>query len=624
MTIHHLRPGAAHTSYNVHCQDYSLHLTNLPFQATQCSLPPLAEAQAHAHLEREIFIVTAGHGDILVEGERFRLSPNELIIVPSGHIHQLRNPSSIQDFQFLSIYDPAPHAVQAVVDQLLIAAPPTPNGALHLGHMSGPYLAMDIAARLARAAGRSVHTLTGTDDHQAYVGLQANQDGTSAQWTAGHFGTKILAGFDRFGIEVDSILRPAHERAYQNRIQSLFEELLSIGLVALIKTPTLINPSTQTLVQGPSVIGVCPHCLQEASGGMCENCFHHNEDLEILDPRDRSSGQALQVTQSEQYTLNLEPLMSRIISKWDSIKMPSFARADLERQIKSFKLTFVVSHKRCEAIPLPPAEIATDLRLNEWLEMVLGYVAMDQLRLVPRAKQRVQFFGRDNAFYYGIMHVGIYLALDRSDLIPSEFVVNQFLTLNGQKFSTSRRHAIWAGDLDEFASRDSQRAYLSSLYCNRVSNNFDLDDFRFFQQHTLSQFYAALFSAIRKFKTKSIYDNQNGDAFQFEQLFRKYSTYLNDLLGDSDFNPQGILPIAISFSKNTLENSPNAVEFLAGLKALLAFSGSVLLQLNELQEEINLGMNFDLFFLKMEGMLASSKSHRSTSTKKNPELRHDH
>ena len=52
---------------------------------------------------------------------------------------------------------------------VLITPPPTPNGPLHLGHLSGPYVAGDVAVRAARARGESVLSVSGLDVHQNYV-----------------------------------------------------------------------------------------------------------------------------------------------------------------------------------------------------------------------------------------------------------------------------------------------------------------------------------------------------------------------------------------------------------------------------------------------------------------------
>jgi methionyl-tRNA synthetase len=44
---------------------------------------------------------------------------------------------------------------------VIVIPQPTVNGPLHIGHLSGPYLAADIASRAARARGERVLTLAG-------------------------------------------------------------------------------------------------------------------------------------------------------------------------------------------------------------------------------------------------------------------------------------------------------------------------------------------------------------------------------------------------------------------------------------------------------------------------------
>src|SRR5579875_3672757 len=63
---------------------------------------------------------------------------------------------------------------------VITATAPTPNGPLHVGHLSGPYLAADVAARAARAAGHQVLTVSGLDPHQNYVPAKARLEGRTA------------------------------------------------------------------------------------------------------------------------------------------------------------------------------------------------------------------------------------------------------------------------------------------------------------------------------------------------------------------------------------------------------------------------------------------------------------
>ena len=59
----------------------------------------------------------------------------------------------------------------------------------------------------------------------------------------------------------------------------------------------------------------------------------------------------------------------------------------------------------------------------------------------------VQFFGFDNGYFHTLLQPALLMAYDPSFRLPAALLTNEFYQLGTSKFSTSRRHAIWAGDL---------------------------------------------------------------------------------------------------------------------------------------------------------------------------------
>lgn len=66
------------------------------------------------------------------------------------------------------------------------------------------------------------------------------------------------------------------------------------------------------------------------------------------------------------------------------------------------------------------------------------------LHLGHMATGPIQFFGFDNGYFHAVHHPALFMACDEQLPLASAFVVNELYLLEGVKFSTSRRHAVWA------------------------------------------------------------------------------------------------------------------------------------------------------------------------------------
>src|ERR1700730_9660830 len=101
---------------------------------------------------------------------------------------------------------------------------PTVNGPLHIGHLSGPYLAGDIAARSARARGERVLTLAGVDVHPNYVLTKAEILGMDVDEMVAMYRAQIAAAYGKARIGSDVFVDPQVE-AHKRTIVSMLTEL---------------------------------------------------------------------------------------------------------------------------------------------------------------------------------------------------------------------------------------------------------------------------------------------------------------------------------------------------------------------------------------------------------------
>src|SRR5205085_8788147 len=128
--------------------------------------------------EGETFYIVHGAGRMVIGDDAGELSAGDVVWIPPGSTHVLENRSATEPLVFVSVYWDPPLAPVAA-RTLVISAPPTPNGDLHLGHLSGPYVAADVHARYMRMRGSDVVTLCGTDDNQSYTAVKAKQLGST-------------------------------------------------------------------------------------------------------------------------------------------------------------------------------------------------------------------------------------------------------------------------------------------------------------------------------------------------------------------------------------------------------------------------------------------------------------
>jgi len=97
----------------------------------------------------------------------------------------------------------------------------------------------------------------------------------------------------------------------------------------------------------------------------------------------------------------------------------------------------------------------------------------------------VHFMGFDNTFYHTIFVPAMY-RLAHPDWVPDiDYNLNEFSLLDGSKFSTSRRHAVWGKDILNPRTVDSVRCYLSLIRPEGRRTNFVMAEYDSFVADTL-------------------------------------------------------------------------------------------------------------------------------------------
>lgn len=349
--------------------------------------------------------------------------------------------------------------------------PPTANGPVHVGHLSGPYIAADIASRAARARGEKVSTICGIDVHQNWVLARADRDGIDVEKMMDDFAARIDEAFGLARVESDIYLdarRPHHQAVVAELALHLAENS------AHWRDETLYRclDCGRTL-HNAYLTGTCSRCGSASNGGNCEGCGGYASSADLTDMRCACCGGA-----PESFTA----------------RIPVLALADFRRELEVFWTgsslpiqirELIAGYLQTDTLPEIPLAYPTNwgaagvgamqgLRLDSMVEFGLSTYYLSATAVDPAVRTVAEqqaawsavgrawwFIGNDNGFHYGLLWPALYLALGaRADQLGGT-VGNEFYTLDGLKFSTSRNHAVWAEDLLSTEDPGLVRLYLA-------------------------------------------------------------------------------------------------------------------------------------------------------------------
>lgn len=373
---------------------------------------------------------------------------------------------------------------------VIVIPQPTVNGPLHVGHLSGPFLAADIASRAARGRGERVFTLAGVDVHPNFVMTKAETLGMDVWEMVATFRSQIAAAFDLARIDYDVFIDP-EKPAFEAAIRSILTELIDNGTLEMREMVLHQCTDCGRTLHHSYVVGKCPNCGSGANGLSCEPCGGFTSAATLVHPSCARCGGDPRPMVTTVPVLRLEDYRERLIAEWTQAELPSRVRS-------------VLAHYFSAPLPDYPIAYPTDwgiegegamsgLRIDFPTELGLSYLYGPAHAADPEAGSMTEwvsawgafdglwhFNGIDNAFYFAVLYPALFAAAGVEQPQMRGATVNELYLLEGSKFSTSRNHALWA---DEFlASEDPElvRLYLSWYRPDRYESNFTAETFTAF------------------------------------------------------------------------------------------------------------------------------------------------
>ena len=345
---------------------------------------------------------------------------------------------------------------------------PYANGDLHVGHLAGAYLPADIFARYHRLKGNHVLMVSGSDAHGTPISVESDKRGTSPRALFEHYHARFLETQKAVGISYDLFTHTDTEN-HHRIAQDIFLKLLENDYLYRETQRQLYSETEGRFLPDRFVEGECPIChYPNARGDQCDNCGNLLDALDLINPRSKTDGSRPVIRETEHYFLNLKAFIPRLkeylshgkehwrtnvltlsLNKVDNLGGRPITR-DIDWGI---------------AVPVPDWETK---RLYVWFEAVMGYLtaSVEWARNTgdPEAWKRwwynpdakiYNFIGKDNIEFHTIIWPaelmgisGLYASsADGPINLPYDVPANEFMNVEGQKFSKSRNWAVWMPDI---------------------------------------------------------------------------------------------------------------------------------------------------------------------------------
>ncbi|HEU5471310.1 MAG TPA: class I tRNA ligase family protein [Actinophytocola sp.] len=373
---------------------------------------------------------------------------------------------------------------------IVVAATPTSNGDLHVGHMAGPYLSADIYARYLRAAGRQVIYTTCTDDSQSYVVSTAHRQGTTPARLCARSTEAIQRSLRAMGLSMAG-LPPVGEQ-YRRAVLDFVTALHRAGRFRLTTVRLPVASRSGAFLYDGLVSGTCPVCLAPSCGGGCEGCGHPNNFDQLLDARSTvDPSDPVEYRETAVLVLPLEEYRDRLTAYYASRQGRWRPHAmQLVQELLAKPLPEVpVTVPGDWGIPAPFPETPGQV-IYPWIEAMPAVMystwwsaaqlaepaaRYDEHWRAEHGAELVYFHGFDNTYHWGLMDLVLLMAHGDRYITPTLNVCNEFYDLAGEKFSTSRNHLIWTADLLAEVPRDLVRFHLALTAPEQARTNFTRD-----------------------------------------------------------------------------------------------------------------------------------------------------
>ncbi|GAA1918942.1 methionine--tRNA ligase [Nocardioides marmoribigeumensis] len=354
---------------------------------------------------------------------------------------------------------------------------PYANGPRHIGHVAGFGVPSDVFSRYMRMAGHDVLMVSGTDEHGTPILIAADEAGVTPQELADRNHRLIAEDLCHLGVTYDLYTRTTTRNHYAV-VQDLFTGVYDNGYFVERTTYGAISPSTGRTLPDRYIEGTCPICgAPGARGDQCDTCGNQLDPHDLIDPVSKINGETPEFIETQHFFLDL-PALADALAEWldereaSGTWRPNVIRfsQNILKEIRPRAMTRDIDWGI--PVPLEGWRDNPTKRLYVWFDAVIGYfsASVEWARRTgdperwrdwwndPEALS-YYFMGKDNITFHSQIWPAELLAYSgKGDKggepgkfgrlnLPTEVVSSEFLTMEGRKFSSSKRVVIYVRDM---------------------------------------------------------------------------------------------------------------------------------------------------------------------------------
>ena len=369
---------------------------------------------------------------------------------------------------------------------------PYANGPLHLGHVAGVYIPADIYVRYLRANSKDVVFIGGTDEHGVPISIKAKNEGVTPKEIVNRYHENIKNSLKGLGISLDFFGQTSSSTHYDVATE-WFQKLYDDGVFTEEVLQQYYDEENKQFLADRYITGTCPSCKKEgAYGDQCEKCGASLCPTELINPRSTLSGNKPVLKETKHWYLPLNDFQPWL-KKWIEKKKP-LLKSNVYGQVKSWLdeglRPRAITRDLEWGVPVP-VKGGEGKVLYVWFDAPIGYVSFTKQFFENDSKRNwedywkkdgesklIHFLGKDNIVFHCIIFPSM-LKLMGDYILPENIPANEFLNLEGDKFSTSKNWAVWLHEyLQDFPDKtDLLRYVLCSILPEQKDADFTWADF---------------------------------------------------------------------------------------------------------------------------------------------------